>query len=70
MVGMPWVYTNQWACRFLDPWVSMDVENLLQKLNSPPLGVGHHNFNPSHKYINDDIHDTVEILGASHKIIG
>jgi hypothetical protein len=47
VVGIPWVYTNQWAWRFSNAWNFvdvMDVKNLLQKLNNPPLGVGHCNF--------------------------
>jgi len=39
MVGIPWVYTNQWARRFPYLWNFVDVKNLLQKLNSPPLGI-------------------------------
>ncbi len=42
MVGMPWVYPNQWVHRF--PWDSMDAKNHLQKPNSPPPKVGHWNF--------------------------
>jgi hypothetical protein len=41
---MPWVYANQWACRFLNPWDFVDAKNPLQKPNSPPPGVGHCNF--------------------------
>jgi len=41
VVGIPWVYTNQWAWRFPNPWNYVDVKNLLQKSNSPPFGIRH-----------------------------
>jgi hypothetical protein len=49
VVGMSWVYNNLWAWRFPNPWDFMDAKNLVQKLDSPPLGVGHCNFSiPPH----------------------